>query len=143
MAHLTREALLEASDLETREVDLPSIGGSVKVRSLPATYSNQASSEALELTTGRRGEQVARINTAKLEELQVLHGLVEPKLNSIEDARVFMTRCGKAAKKVVEAIDELSGIDKEALESAEQRFPVEPEGAGRNGMGDATPAGSQ
>lgn len=140
MERLSRDALLEASDLVEREVELPSIGGSVKVRSLPATYSNQASSEALKLITGPRGEQQATVDTAQLEILQVLHGLVEPKLNSIEDARTFATNCGPAFKEVIRVIDEISGVDKKAIEDASARFPVG--GAGTNGsdVADAAPA---
>ena len=122
MGLLTKDALLGASDLVEREVQLPSIGGSVRVRSLPAAYSNQATSEALELITGRRGEQTARVNTAKLEILQVLHGLVEPKLNSIEEAEVFAQRCGPAFMEVVRVIDEISGVNKEAIEKTTATF---------------------
>src|SRR5215831_17784068 len=103
---LTREQLLAASDITTREVDLPSIAGKVVVRSLPAAYSNQAQSEALEMITGRRGEQTARVNIHKLECLQVLHGLVEPKLNNVEDAQALATNLGPAWRAIVDAIDE-------------------------------------
>lgn len=142
MERLSKEALLSANDLVEREVELPSIGGSVKVRSLSAAYSNQASSEALELKTGPRGEQTATVNTAKLEELQVFHALTEPKLGSIEEARVFMQNCGPAAKEIVRVIDEISGVDKASLEKAEARFPSER--ASKNGvdMGSAVPSGS-
>jgi hypothetical protein len=131
MGILSKEALLGASDLVEREVDLPSIGGSVKVRSLPAAYSNQAMSEALEMVTGRRGEQTAHINTAKLEALQVLHALVEPKLNSIEEANVFSQRCGPAWRTLVGVIDEISGIDKETIEKTNAAF--QPGGSGEGG----------
>jgi hypothetical protein len=124
VAILTRDALLQASDLEEREVELPSIGGSVKVRSLPAAYSNQAHSEALEMKTTARGEQIATVNTAKLEALQALHGLVEPKLSSLAEAETFAKNCGPAFKRVIEVIDEISGVDKEAIEQANARFPV-------------------
>jgi hypothetical protein len=132
MGRLSKDALLGASDLIEKEVELPSIGGSVKIRSLPAAYSNQASSEALELKTGARGEQTATVNTAKLEELQVLHALIEPKLNSIQEARTFMQNCGSAAKVLVRAIDEISGVDKEAIAEANARFPGS--GAGPDGL---------
>ena len=123
MARLTKDALLKASDLKTKEVDLETIGGSVVVQGLSAAYSNQASSEALEMKTTARGEQVASVNTAKLETIQVLHGLVDPKLDTIEEAEQFMRQCGPAAKAIVEAIDELSGLDKEAISEASARFP--------------------
>lgn len=145
MARLTKEALLGASDLVEREVELPSIGGSVLVRSLPAAYSNQASSEALEVVTGRRGEQTARVNTQKLEALQVLHALVDPQLSSLEEAMAFQQKVGPAWRKIVDCIDEISGIDKQAIEDANTRF--RPGGSGeagedvgvRNGSGDGGP----
>lgn len=124
MALLTKESLLGASDLEEKEVDLPSIGGSVRVRGLSAAYSNEASSKALKLISGPRGEQSATVDTAELEILQVYHGLVEPKLGSVAEARQFAERCGPAFKDVVKAIDDLSGLDKEAIEKAGATFPA-------------------
>jgi hypothetical protein len=128
MDRLSKDALLGASDLVERDVDLPSIGGSVKVRSLSAAYSNEASSEALELKTDPRGNQIATVNTAKLEALQALHGLVEPKLGSLAEAEQFAKNCGPAFKKVIDVIDEISGVDKEAIEKANATFPVGGEG---------------
>jgi hypothetical protein len=142
MDRLSKDALLGASDLVERDVDLPSIGGSVKVRSLSAAYSNEASSEALELKTDPRGNQIATVNTAKLEALQALHGLVEPKLSSLVEAEQFAKNCGPAFKKVIDVIDEISGVDKEAIEKANATFPVGGEGqANGREAGAEAPAG--
>lgn len=141
MGRLSKESLLSASDLEEAEVDLPTIGGSVVVRSLPAAYSNEAASKALKMTEGPRGEQVATVDTAKLEILQVLHGLVDPKLSSVAEAEIFATKCGRAFKQVVAKIDELSGVDKEAIEKTDAKFPVGVEGANGSAVGDAVAAG--
>jgi hypothetical protein len=141
MPRLTKDALLKATDLQTKEVELPSIGGSVLVTGLSAAYSNQASSEALEMTTGARGEQTARVNTAKLEVIQAQHGLVEPKLSSYAEAETFAKNCGPAFKKVIEAIDELSGLDKEAITEAQATFPAGGETPGRDDVGDGAAAG--
>lgn len=142
MALLSRDALLGASDIREREIELPSIGGAVRVRGLPAAYANEAQSEALEMITGRRGEQTAHVNTKKLEALQVLHGLLEPKLNSIEDAYTFAQNCGPAWHTVVKAIDELSGIDKEAIEKTNAAFQSGGSGQGGEVLGDAVGAGN-
>ena len=123
MAYASREALLGASDLTEADVELPSVGLTVKVRSLSAAYSNQASSEALELKTEGR-QQIATVNTAKLEALQALHGLVEPKLNSLAEAEQFAKNCGPAFKEVIRVIVEISGVDKEAIDKANATFPV-------------------
>lgn len=142
MERLTKELLLGASDLVEREVELPSIGGSVLVRSLPAAYSNEASSKALKMTEGPRGEQIATVDTAQLEILQVLHGLVEPKLNSEAEAKIFATKCGRAFKDVIRAIDEISGVDKETVERTDATFPVGGAGEGRPPVGDASGGGN-
>ena len=139
---ISKDALLGASDLIEREVELPSLGGSVRVRSLPAAYSNQAMSEALEVVTGRRGEQTAKVNTAKLEALQVLHGLVDPKLDTIEEVEAFSQKNGRAWRKIVETIDEISGIDKASIEKTNATFQSGGEASGGAVVGDGARAGS-
>jgi hypothetical protein len=142
MPRLSKDALLGASDLAKKEVELDTIGGSVVVQGLGAKFSNEAQSEALEMKT-IGDTQIAKVNTAKLEAIQVLNGLADPKLDSIEEAERFMERCGPAVRAVVDAIDELSGLDKKAIEEAKARFPVGEEAAqaGDEAEGDGPSAG--
>jgi predicted RecB family endonuclease len=128
---LSKSDLLNGSDLTTKEVALPALKGTVTVQALPAAYSNQAQSDALEVVTGRRGEQTARVNTAKLEEIQVLHGLVDPRFDSIEEVRAFSMKYGSSWRLIVNAIDEISGIDKEEIEKANAMFQDGGSGAER------------
>ena len=119
--YASKEALLEASDLTERDVDLPSLNMKVRVRALPAAYSNQAASEALvSKQVGR--DQITSVDKGKMEIIQVLHGLIRPKLENIQEAERFAKNCGPSFAKVIEAIDEISGVDKEAIEKAEARF---------------------
>lgn len=121
-------------DLNTAEVeDVPAPGKSILVRGLPAAYSNQAQSEALELKTDRHGDQMATINTARLEVLQFAHGVVEPKF-TVGQAEEVAKSYGPAFKKVIAKIDELSGVDKEAIENAQATFPAS--GGHENGSTD-------
>lgn len=124
MPILTKEALLGASDLTEKTVDVPSLGdgAQVRVRSLAAAYSNQAISEAMETQVTRRGEQTSRVNTAKLEALQVLHGMIEPQLLTLDEVMAFQQRVGRAWRVIVDKIDEISGVDKEAIEKANEQF---------------------
>jgi hypothetical protein len=124
MARSTKESWLQGpGDVQEAEVqDVPTKGDSVLVRGLPAAYSNRAQSEALELITGRRGEQSATVNTAKLEVIQFAAGCVEPKFSE-KEAEVIATKYGPAFKKVISKIDELSGVNKEEIEAAQARFP--------------------
>jgi len=137
---LTKGALLGASDLVTREV--PVLGDTVTVRSLPAAYSNQALSEALETHTGRRGEQTHRVNTQKLEELQVLHGLVDPKFDTLEEVRALSLTLGPAWQAIVKAIQEVSGLQEEDVKKTEAIFPVGGTGQGGADVGVAAGSGN-
>jgi len=116
MSIASKEDLLRASDLVEREIELPSIGMSV------SAYSNQAMSEALEVSTDQRGRQTASVNSRKLEELQVLHGLIEPKFATIEEVQTFSQNVGRAWQKIVETIGEISGVDKATVERTNATF---------------------
>jgi hypothetical protein len=132
MARSTKDAWLGGTgDLREEEVeDVPVKGQTVLVRGLPARYSAEVQSQMKVQTVGR--EQVARIDVAEMEVLQFAHGVVEPKF-SVDDARVIAGKFGPAFRKVIDAIDRLSGVDKEAVEDAEVKFPAG--GPGENGGG--------
>lgn len=129
--YASKDALLKASDLTERDVELPALKMTVRVRALPAAYSNQAASEALIAKQVGR-DQITTVDKGKMEMIQVLHGLVKPKLENLQEAEQFATNCGPSFAKVIEAIDEISGVDKEAIERAEARFPGR--GASENGQ---------
>jgi hypothetical protein len=146
VARSTKDAWLKGpGDLREADVeDVPVEGSSVRVRGLPAAYSNQAQSEALELRTGNRGQQSATVNTARLEILQFAHGVIEPEF-SVEEAEQVAQSYGPAFKKVIAKIDDLSGVDKEAIKDTKARFPDSGEGAsnGREAGADASPGGGE
>jgi hypothetical protein len=119
--------------------DVPVKGQSVKVRGLPAAYSNQASSEALELKQVGPA-QIATVNTAKLEVLQFQHGVIDPEFTR-DEAEQVSKRFGPAFKKVIAKIDELSGVDKEAIADANARFPAGGTGESGSDLGAANGTG--
>jgi hypothetical protein len=125
VAILTREQLLQASDLQEKTIALPSLGpdAEVRIRALAAEYSNAAVSQAITVTQGSRGESTTSLDNGMLELLQVQHGLVEPQLESVDAVRTFAKRCGPAFKTVVQEIVALSGIDQEAIEKTAATFP--------------------
>jgi hypothetical protein len=123
MSRSSKEAWLGpgAGDLREQDVeDVPVKGQSVRVRALPAAYSNQATSEALVYETFR-GEQRARVDTGKLEVLQFAHGVIEPQFTVAEAEQIAKT-FGPAFRRVIGVIDEISGVNKAAVEEAELRF---------------------
>lgn len=142
MGRLTTEDLRGASDLREEEVHLKTLGGSVIVQGLGAAFSADAQSQALEMKTVG-DTQIASVNTALMEEIQIHHGLKDPSL-SRDDVRGFMERCGPAVREIVAKIDELSGVDKKAIEETTARFQgsgERPPDKGEEGLHD-TPAGS-
>lgn len=143
MARSTKKSWLEGrGDLREADVeDVPVKGESVRVRGLAAAFSNQAASEALEMVTTPKGDQIARVNTEKLEVLQFAHGCIEPSF-STDEAQRIAEKFGPAFKKVVAKIDELSGVDKDAIQEAGARFPSSGESAEGGELDDGVGSGS-
>jgi hypothetical protein len=141
MQRATKDAWLAGpGDLKEADVeDVPVAGQSVRVRGLSARYSAEVQGQLKLVTEGR--EQIAKIDVPTMELLQFVHGVIDPVFNQ-DEARQVQTRYGAAFRKVVAKIDELSGIDKEAIEKTETRFPAggaSPEGSL---VGDGAPNGS-
>ena len=133
MARSTKEAWLTGpADLKEADVDDVPVTGespSGSGASRPPTPTRRPS-EALELKNTPNGDQIATVNQSRLEILQFTHGVVDPQFNE-QEATIIATRFGPAFKKVIAKIDELSGVDKEAIERAEATFPSN--GAGASG----------
>lgn len=147
MAIVDRSLLLEGTDLKEKTVRIDAFEGDVVVRPLAALFASEAQGSAAELTTDDDGNQVARINQKKLEVLQVLHGLVEPKLNSTIEVEQFLKQWGPGGQEVIRAIDEASLIDKEAIAATATKFPAGEGGEGTDGAdpvagAEPAPAGS-
>lgn len=109
-------------DLREEEVlvDYPVKGDTVLVRGLPARFSAEVQSQMKVQTEGR--EQIAKIDVAEMEALQFAHGVVEPAF-TYEEAKQAQETMGPAYRKVIEVVDRLSGVSKEDVAKAQQRFP--------------------
>jgi hypothetical protein len=136
LARSTKDAWLQGpSDLTEAEVeDVPVPGQSVRVRGLSARYSAEVQGQLRLVQEGNA--QVAKIDVPAMELLQFVHGCIEPEF-TIDEAQKIQERMGASFRKVIAKIDELSGIDKEAIEKAEQRFQdggTESPGSAGNGV---------
>lgn len=132
MAISTKESWLEGpGDLREDVVeDVPVKGQSVRVRGLSAAFSNQASSEGLEIHLNERGQQTTKADSAAVQVLQFHHGVIEPKF-TLDETKKIAEKYGTAFIRVIEKIDELSGVDTKAVEKADATFPSD--GAGKTG----------
>lgn len=141
MQRSTKDAWLQGpGDLKEDDVeDVPIPGQSVRVRGLSARYSAEVQGQVKLVQQGR--EQIAKIDVQAMELLQFVHGVIDPVFNESE-ARQVQERFGPAFRKVIEKIDELSGIDKEAIEQTEQRFPAGGEGESGPDVADGVAAGN-
>lgn len=140
MSRSTKDAWLQGpGDLKEADVDdVPVAGQSVRVRGLSARYSAEVQGQLKIVTEGR--EQIAKIDVASMEMLQFVHGCIDP-VFTVDEAKLIQEKFGPAFRKVVEKIDELSGIDKDAIEKAEARFPVGGEAEAGPLLGNGSAAG--
>lgn len=119
MGRVSKDAVLKGGDLTTKEVEWTD-GSTVLIRSLPATYSNRAESQALVMQ--QLGDtQTASIDSERLEILKFAHGVVEPEFSEEEAAQVA-AQYGPAFKRVIKAINEISGLEDADIKAAEARF---------------------
>lgn len=123
MARVSKGAWAK-STLKTKEVHVEELGGEVLVRELSADYTAEVSNNVEVVNVGR--EQILRIDKAKMELLQFAHGVInDDKSPMFTEAEVadLQKKHGRAFQTVIGVIDEISGIDKEAIEKAEATFP--------------------
>ncbi len=141
MARSTKASWLEGpGDLKQADVDdVPVPGESVRVRGLPAKYSAEVQGQLKLVQEGR--SQVAKIDVPTMERLQFVHGCIDPVFTE-QEASLIQERFGPAFRKVIAKIDELSGIDKEAIEATEQRFPDGGDAPAGGSVGNGAAAGS-
>jgi hypothetical protein len=130
---------LKQAEVEV-ELDPSGKAETILVTGLAASFSNEATSEALEMTNTPKGDQIAKVNTATLEILKFHHGCVDPKFSTAE-AEQIATKYGPAFTKVVEKIDELSGTSPEDVAKVQARFPGSATGEGRPDVGNGASAG--
>jgi len=122
MSRSTKESWLQGpGDLKEADVeDVPVPGESVRVRGLSARYSAEVQGQLKLIQEGT--SQVAKIDVPTMELLQFVHGVIDPVFTQ-DEAQQIQERFGPSFRKVIAEIDRLSGIDKEAIEKTEQRFP--------------------
>lgn len=144
MARLTKEAWANPT-LATDEVEVPELGGSVLIRELPGEFSV---SQFIEVENPGTRHARSRVNTEAIERKQFALSVVGEDGNPVfteDEAGEIARKHGRAWRRVIDAIDKLSAIDKEGVEQTKARFPGSGAGEARkNGApppdGDGGPA---
>jgi hypothetical protein len=130
MTIVDRSQLLQGSNLKERTVFIKGLGGEVVVKPLGALFATEAQSKATEFAEVN-GEQIFRRNAGKLITLQILHGLVDPKLNSELEAEQFLKNWDEdVVEEIISAIVEVSEVSEEAISTTEAEFPKDKAPAG-------------
>ena len=114
---LTADAILGATVLEERLVEIPELGGSVKIREFDKARQQWIRSQAKNLRTGK-------IDENKLELLLFAYGVVEPVFSVAQVEQLAKVK-SSILDTVLKAITELSGMTDEAVEEEAATFPGE------------------
>jgi hypothetical protein len=104
-------------DIVTETIDVPKWGCSVKIRSFTAAQSAMIKQRGFAF----KGEETA-VAWAEMEILQFQQGVLEPHFTE-EQVRELHLSSGPSFALVIEELDRLSRIDKEALRKARDEFP--------------------
>jgi hypothetical protein len=121
---LTLDAILAASDLEERVVDVPEWGGSVRIRSLTKLQQQLARRQATVRFSGPTGPREV-IDNDKLEGALLQAALVEPALRT-EDVERLRAKAAAPIDRILRAVLDLSGLGAQAVADAAQSFQDQP-----------------
>ena len=118
---LTRDQILAADDLETREVEVPEWGGSVRVKSLSGRE-RDAWEASLRATRGNKTTADTSNIRAKLV-ARALVGDDGQRLFSDRDIAALGDKSALALDRLFDVIAEMSGLSNKADEDAEKNSP--------------------
>lgn len=115
----TVEQILEAApkDIVKDVLAVPEWGFSVRVQSFTAAQSAAVKQRGF----GFKGEETT-VAWAEMEIMQFQLGVIEPKFSE-DQVRQLHLSSGPGFARVIEKLDELGKIDKEALRTAREEFP--------------------
>lgn len=114
MALLTRDAILQAQDLPTVDVEVPEWGGTVRVRALTG-----AERDAFEQSIVEQRGKSTKMNLANLRAKLVALTVVDEegkRLFSDADAKLLGQKSALALNRVFEVAQKLSGLSPEDVE---------------------------
>lgn len=123
MGRVSKDAVLGGSNLPSKEIEVPELGGSILIQRLPAAFAM----DNTELTDEGEGdgaiEIAVRENDEPLSLLMFAYGVKDPEF-SIEEAREFASRYDTLLfGRIVREIAEMSEVDDASVKAAEARFP--------------------
>lgn len=110
---LSVDDILAADDLAEETVEVPEWGGAVKVKGLTRSQVHEL---------GRKAMVGKEISSERADMLLLVAGIVEPKFTE-DQASILMQKSARATQRIVDVLNELSGMTKEAVAAADRSFP--------------------
>lgn len=114
---LTIDQIVNADDLQTKIVDVPAWGGSVKVREL----TKQAQIQCRNMATNDEGV----LDVDKLELALLCFAIIEPALTA-EHIEILKTKNSHVIDEILDNVYNLNSMDKEAIAKTRAEFREEP-----------------
>lgn len=124
MPLLNRDAILAASDLVYKDVDVPEWGGTVRVRGLTGAERDQYEQSVM-IQQGKRTRMNLLNARAKLVALTVVDDAGK-RLFSDQDIEVLGAKCATALERIFDVARELSGLSENDLEELEKNSVAGP-----------------
>lgn len=121
MALLGRNAILEAKDLETKDIPVPEWGGEVRIRMLTGEERDQFEASMVELRKDGSTKSNRENVRARLLILCIVNENGERMFNKA-DIKLLGRKSAKALERVVNACNELNGISEQDIEELSEGF---------------------
>lgn len=124
--YLTRDAILNASDIETEEIEVPEWGGVVRVRGLSGTERDQFEQSMVE----KRGKK-REVNLANVRARLIALSVVDAQGNRLfgdADVAALGRKSAAALERVFDVARRLSGLNDEDVDELAQELTEHPFG---------------
>jgi hypothetical protein len=126
VTYLSKDDILKADDLPTRDVDVPEWGGIVRVRALSGSDRDEYDASMLRPQPDGTVQRVAG-SRAKLVSLAVVKDNGDPMFNEFDIGRLAQ-KSANALDRVVTAVVELSALSDETVGELEGNSDAAPSG---------------
>jgi hypothetical protein len=114
---LTVDQILDAPDLAEEVVEVPAWGGEVRVRAFSKAKQQELRRAATVVTIGANGKPEEDVDSAKLERLMLVAGLVDP-VFSFDQADLLAEKSAGAVDTILKRILAISGLTEDAAKAA-------------------------
>lgn len=127
MALLSVQQIFDAQDFETKDVEVPEWGGTVRIKTLSASERDEFETSTVKTNKAGRQEQNLENFRARYVALCAINEDGSPLFKNRQEVKILGNKSAKALDRVFAAATELNRMTEEDVEELTQDFDKDPD----------------